>query len=58
MLLTGESDSDSDELLGQDFFIGPERPGYYTKSIKGEAIRLLGELSDEGRKSLEIAFKS
>ncbi len=47
--------SDAD-TLGQDYFLEPSRPGYYTKSLKGEAIRLLSELPEEGRRSLEIQF--
>jgi hypothetical protein len=54
LLADGEG-LDSD-VLGQDFFIGKSKPGYYVKSIKGEALRLLSNLPEEGRRSLEIQF--
>ena len=51
--LMEESNAD---LIGQDYFIEPVRPGYYTKSLKSEAIRLLSQLPEDGRRSLEIQF--
>lgn len=48
--------NEEDDLLGQDYFIAKSKPGYYVKSIKGEALRLLSNLPEEGRRSLEIQF--
>lgn len=45
-----------DDVLGQDYFITKSKPGYYVKSIKGEALQLLSNLPEEGRRSLEIQF--
>ena len=44
------------DLNGQDYFIESTRTSYYTKSLKSEAIRLLSQLPEEGRRSLEIQF--
>ncbi|MDX1926097.1 MAG: PQQ-binding-like beta-propeller repeat protein [Pirellulaceae bacterium] len=54
--LLADSGGEEDELLGQDYFIARSKPGYYVKSIKGEALRLLSNLPEEGRRSLEIQF--
>lgn len=45
-----------DDVVGQDYFVEKTKPGYYLKSIKGEALRLLSNLPEEGRRSLEIQF--
>jgi outer membrane protein assembly factor BamB len=54
--LLADSGGAEDEVLGQDYFIAKTKPGYYVKSIKGEALRLLSNLPEEGRRSLEIQF--
>lgn len=40
----------------QDYFIEPNENNSYNTSVKGEAMRLLGMLPEEGRKSLEIRY--
>lgn len=54
LLRLDSEDPQVDESLGQDYFLEPKRKGYYNRTIKGEAMRLLGTLPAEGRKSLEI----
>jgi outer membrane protein assembly factor BamB/tetratricopeptide (TPR) repeat protein len=54
--LLADGEGEESDVLGQDFFIGKSKPGYYVKSIKGEALRLLSNLPEEGRRSLEIQF--
>ena len=55
-LLLADGEGEESELLGQDFFVAKSKTGYYVKSLKGEALRLLSNLPDEGRRSLEIQF--
>ena len=54
--LLSDGGGEGDELLGQDYFIAKTKPGYYVKSLKGEALRLLSNLPEEGRRSLEIQY--
>ncbi len=54
--LLADAGGDEDALLGQDYFVAKSKPGYYVRSIKGEALRLLSNLPEEGRRSLEIQF--
>lgn len=54
--LLADNGGEEDELIGQDYFVAKAKPGYYVKSIKGEALRMLSNLPDEGRRSLEIQF--
>ena len=56
LLNNDASDDPNADLLGQDYFLEASLRGYYTKSLKSEAIRLLSELPEEGRRSLEIQF--
>ncbi len=44
------------DLRGQDYFIDHGLAGLLSKSVKGEAIRLLSELPSEGRRTLELQF--
>lgn len=45
-----------DDALHQDFFTEPAGDGYYKTSVRGEALRLLGSIPEEGRKTLEIQY--
>ncbi len=56
LLSDASQENADDDLLGQDYFIEAAKPGYFVKSIKSEAIRLLSALPEEGRRSLEIQF--
>lgn len=55
-LLWSQDDTLPADLRGQDFFIEPPVAGLLSKSVKGEANRLLSELSAEGRRTLELQF--
>lgn len=52
------------DIRGQDFFLQPDNPGaaqfqrlgHYTKTIKGVAQQLLGNLPEKGRRLLEIEY--
>lgn len=55
-LLWSQDDTLPADLRGQDFFIEPPVAGLFSKSVKGEAIRLLSELPAEGRRTLELQF--
>ncbi|MFO1062892.1 MAG: PQQ-binding-like beta-propeller repeat protein [Pirellulales bacterium] len=56
LLLEEASDDLSAEELKQDFFTEPGVKGLYLQSVRGEALKLLGNLPEEGRKTLEIQY--
>lgn len=45
-----------EETLRQDYFIEPGGDSYFKLSVRGEALRLLGSIPEEGRKTLEIQY--
>lgn len=45
-----------EETLRQDYFIEAGGDSYYKSSVRGEALRLLGSIPEEGRKTLEIQY--
>jgi hypothetical protein len=55
-LLWSEDDTLPADVRGQDYFIEHGLAGLLSKSVKGEAIRLLSELPAEGRRTLELQF--
>ncbi len=55
-LLLAEDDSLPSDVRGQDFFIEQGVGGLLTKSVQGEAQRLLGTLPEVGRRALELQF--
>ena len=55
LLLRSREDLPED-ALHQDFFTEPGGDGYYKTSVRGEALRLLGLIPEEGRKTLEIQY--
>lgn len=55
-LLLDDSETLPADIRGQDYFLERRARGLYNQSVKGEAIRLLGELPADGRQTLEIQF--
>lgn len=44
------------DVQSQDFFTEIGADGYYRNSVRNEALRLLGSIPEEGRKTLEIQY--
>jgi outer membrane protein assembly factor BamB len=55
-LVQDNSEDIPPDLRGQDFFIEAGARGLLQTSIKGEVIRLLSLLPEEGRRTLELQF--
>lgn len=55
-VLQEDSEDIPEDLRGQDFFVDPGSRGLYQTSVKGEAIRLMSLLPEEGRQTLELQF--
>lgn len=55
-ILYEQDDSIPADLRGQDFFLFRPERGNYSQSLKSQAIQVLNELPDEGRKVLELQF--
>ena len=55
-LLLADDESLPADVRGQDYFIEQAIGGLLTKSVKGEAQRLLGMLPEVGRRALELQF--
>lgn len=56
LLLQEERDDLPEDALRQDFFTEASGNGYYKNSVRSEALRLLGSIPEEGRKTLEIQY--
>lgn len=56
LLLEEPREDVPEDALHQDFFTEPGGDGYYKTSVRGEALRLLGSIPEEGRKTLEIQY--
>lgn len=64
ILFADEGEGIPEDIRGQDFFLEPESTsdrqpgilGFYVKTLKGEALRMLGALPEAGRELLEIQF--
>lgn len=56
LLLQEEREDLPEDALRQDFFTESSGDGYYKTSVRGEALRLLGSVPEEGRKTLEIQY--
>ncbi len=56
LLQMDNSATAQDESDGQDYFIERNRKGAATRTLRSEAVKLLGTLPEEGRKTLEIQF--
>ncbi len=56
ILLQEKREDLPDDTVRQDYFIELGGDHYYKNSVRGEALRLLGSIPEEGRKTLEIQY--
>ncbi len=56
LLLEEKRDDLPEDTMHQDFFTEPASAGYFKNSVRGEALRILGSIPEEGRKTLELQY--